>query len=295
MTNELSEKIVSELRTISETYMSRKRGCLEGALRYLLGECSLEESIALVLGETIDTIKSPVAGLEDDESSDEDEDVGQFDKQDLSMSSELLRPVNANVMVPVAKVCGATWSHDGRLVCFFPPKKDKPGSLFDSLGFKDISRLTRNDRVFEGFGRLHTSSPSRLPTRKALGTMSTTDDGGSDYSDDSDTASSSSSDSSGMILGLPNRYQTASMWRSVGTLGTYRTRSADNSQLSTVGGPAVTIGTVKSSDSAHNIIAIHDFSDLLPAKKVLASQYKIFGRGADVCAHNAAVAADLST
>ncbi|KAI7968702.1 hypothetical protein EIK77_005718 [Talaromyces pinophilus] len=292
MTNELSEKIVSELRTISETYMSRKRGCLEGALRYLLGECSLEESIALVLGETIDTIKSPVAGLEDDESSDEDEDVGQFEKQDLSMSSELLRPINANVMVPVAKVCGATWSHDGRLVCFFPPKKDKFGSLFDSLGFKDISRLTRNDRVFEGFGRLHTSSPGRLPTRKALGTMSTTDDGGSDYSDDSDTASSSSSDSSGMILGLPNRYQTASMWRSIGTLGTYRTRSADNSQLSTVGGPAATIGTVKSSDSAHNIIAIHDLTDLLPAKRALASQYKIFGRGADVCAHNAAVAAD---
>ncbi|EED19336.1 WD repeat protein [Talaromyces stipitatus ATCC 10500] len=292
MTNELSEKIVSELRTISETYMSRKRGCLEGALRYLLGECSLEESIALVLGENIDTIKSPIAGLEDDESSDEDEDVGQFEKQDLSMSSELLRPVNANVMVPVAKVCGATWSHDGRLVCFFPPKKDKAGSLFESLGFKDISRLTRNDRVFEGFGRLHTSSPSRLPSRKTLGTMSTTDDGSSDYSDDSDTASSSSSDSSGMILGLPNRYQNASMWRSVGTLGTYRTRSADNSQLSTVGGPAATIGTVKSSDSAHNIISIHDLSDLLPTKKTLASQYQIFGRGAEVCAHNAAVAAD---
>ena len=82
------------------------------------------------------------------------------------------------------------------------------------------------------------------------------------------------------------------MWRSVGTLGTYRTRSADNSQLSTVGGPAATIGTVKSSDSAHNIIAIHDLTEMLPAKKALASQYKIIGRGADVCAHNAAVAAD---
>jgi WD repeat-containing protein 59 len=295
MTNELSEKMVSELRTISETYMSRKRGCLEGALRYLLGESSLEESIALVLGETIDTIKSPITGLEDDESSDEDEDVGQFDKQELSMSSELLRPVNANVMVPVARVCGATWSHDGRLICFFPPKKDKPGSLFDSLGFKDISRLTRNDRVFEGFGRLHTSSPNLQPTKKALGTMSTTDDGGSDYSDDSDTASSSSSDSSDMMLGLPNRFQAASLWRSIGSTGnvsTYRTKSADNSQLSTVGGGAGTVGTGKSSDFAHNIISIHNFSDLLPAKRNLASQYKIFGHGADVCAHNAAVAAD---
>ncbi|CRG86227.1 hypothetical protein PISL3812_03230 [Talaromyces islandicus] len=289
MTDELSETITSELRTISETYLSRKRGCLEGALRYLLGECNLEESIALVLGETIDTVKSPVSGLEDDESSDEDEDVGQFEKEELGLSSESLRPINANVMVPVARVCGATWSQDGRLVCFFPSKKDKTGSLFDSLGFKDFGRFSRNDKVFEGFGRLQTSSPSRLTPGKALGTMSLTDDGGSDYSDDSDTDSSSSSGSSDILSGLPNRFPAAPMWCSLGGLGsgTYRTRSADNSQLSTAGGP----GTVKS-DLGHNIISIHDLSDLLPAKKSLASQYKIFGHGADICAHNAAVAAD---
>ncbi|KAH8695074.1 WD repeat protein [Talaromyces proteolyticus] len=285
MTDDLSETITSELRTISETYLSRKRGCLEGALRYLLGECNLEESIALVLGEAMDTIKSPTVDLEDDESSDEDEVVGEFEKEDLGLSSESLRPINANVMVPVAKVCGATWSHDGRLVCFFPPKRDKTGSLFDSLGLKDLNRFSRNDRVFEGFGRLQTSSPGHLPTRKTVGTTSTTDDGGSEYSDDSDTESSSSSGSSDIISGLPNRFQAAPMWRG---LGTYRTKSADNSQLSTVGGPA----TVRSSDIGHNIISVHDLGDLLPAKKSLANQYKIFGHGAEVCAHNAAVAAD---
>ncbi|KAL1982484.1 hypothetical protein VTN96DRAFT_1275 [Rasamsonia emersonii] len=292
MTDELAEKLTSELRTISETYLSRKRGCLEGALRYLLGECNLEESIALVLGETTEAVKSPVNGLEDDESSDEDEEVGTFQKQDLGMSSELLRPVTANVMVPVARVCGATWSHDGRLVCFFPPKKDKSSSLFDSLGFKEMTRLSRNEKVFEGFGRLQTSSPGRQTTAgtgTGTGTMSVTDDGASDYSDDSSTASSSSSGSSDILSALPNRFQAPPPWRNVGSLGYYRTRSADNSQLSTVGGGP---GTAKSMDAPHNVVSIHDLSELLPAKRELAAQYRIFGNGADVCAHNAAVAAD---
>ncbi|KAL1970329.1 hypothetical protein VTN77DRAFT_5489 [Rasamsonia byssochlamydoides] len=289
MTDQLAEKITAELRTISETYLSRKRGCLEGVLRYLLGECNLEESIALVLGETTETVKSPVNGLEDDESSDEDEEVGAFQKEDLGMSSELLRPVNANVMVPVAKVCGATWSHDGRLVCFFPPKKDKSVSLFDSLGFKEMTRLSRNEKVFEGFGRLQTSSPARQPTT-GTGTMSVTDDGASDYSDDSSTVSSSSSGSSDILSALPNRFQAPQTWRNVGSLGYYRSRSGENSLRSaTIGGGP---GTVKSMDVPHNIVSIHDLSDLLPAKRDLAAQYRIFGNGADVCAHNAAVAAD---
>lgn len=290
MTDELSQNLTAELRTISETYLSRKRGCLEGSLRYLLGECNLEESIALVLGETTDNMKSPINDLED-ESSDEDEDVGPFQGPDLGMSSEL-QQVNANAMVPVARVCGASWTHDGRLICFFPPKKNKSGSLFDSLGFKEITRLSRNDKVFEGFGRLQTSSPGRLPmatTATGTGTMSITDDGASDYSDDSDDVSSSSSGSSDAISGIPSRIHASTLWRNAGSLGIYRTKSADNSQLSTVGGGP---GTAKSSDHPHNIVSIHDVSELLPAKRSLASQYRIFGNSADVCVHNAAVAAD---
>jgi hypothetical protein len=289
VTDQLSERIIAELRTISETYLSRKRGCLEGALRYLLGECNLEESIALVLGETTETVKSPVNGLEDDESSDEDEEVGPFQKQDLGMSSELLRPVTANLMVPVAKVCGATWSQDGRLVCFFPPKRDKSNALFASLGFKEMTRLSRNEKVFEGFGRLQTSSPGRQATTGTGTGTDVTDDGASDYSDDSSTASSSSSGSSDIISALPNRFQAPQPWRNVGSLGYYRSRSADNSQISTVGGGP---GTAKSTDVPHNIVSIHDLSELLPAKRELAVKYRIFGNGADVCAHNAAVAAD---
>ncbi|PWY83492.1 WD repeat protein [Aspergillus heteromorphus CBS 117.55] len=257
----LADKILAELRTIAETYLAQKRGCLEGV-----------ESIAWILGETAETIKSPVNGhLGGEESSDEDE-VGLSQSQDLGMSSELLRPVNANVMVPVAKGCGALWANDGRLVCFFPSKKDKS------------NWLSRADKVFEGFGRLRTSSPG--PPRTSI-TMASTDDGASEYSDDSDAETSSSSGSSGILSGLQHRFTTPQTWRSGGSLGIYRPRSTDNSQRSTVGAM-----TAKSSEGSQNVISIHDFSDLLPAKRELASEYRICGKVTDVCAHNAAVALD---
>ncbi|PYH97672.1 hypothetical protein BO71DRAFT_465805 [Aspergillus ellipticus CBS 707.79] len=283
VTDQLSDKMLAELRTIAETHLAQKRGCLEGVVRYLLGESTLEESIAWILGETAETLKSPVNGhLGGEESSDEDE-VGLSQSQDLGMSSELLRTVNANVMVPVAKGCGALWANDGRLVCFFPSKKDKSNWL-ENLGFKEMTRLSRADKVFEGFGRLRTSSPG--PPRTSI-TMASTDDGASEYSDDSDAETSSSSGSSGILSGLQHRFPTPQTWRSGGSLGLYRPRSTDNSQRSTVGGM-----TAKSSEGSQNVISIHDFSDLLPAKRELASEYRICGKVTDVCAHNAAVALD---
>lgn len=283
VTDQLASKIISELRTIAETYLSRKRGCLEGVVRYLLGECTMEESIAWILGETTETVRSPVNGdMVGEESSDEDE-VGMSQSQDLGMSSELLRPINANVMVPVARGCGAFWANNGRLVCFFPPKKDKSVSFLENLGLKEITRLSREDKVFEGFGRIQTSSPGPRMTS----TLASTDDGASDYSDDSYAESSSSSGSSAILSGLQTRLPGPQTWRSAGSLGLHRLRSTDNSQRSIAGAL-----TNRTSDVQHNVISIHNLSHLLPAKRELASSYRICGKGADVCAHNAAVAFD---
>ncbi|RDW72618.1 Mtc5p [Aspergillus mulundensis] len=283
VSDELASKVIAELQTISETYLSHKRGCLEGVVRYLLGESSLEESIAWILGETAEAIKSPTNGhVGGDESSDEDE-VGLSQSQDLAMSSELIRPVNANVMVPRARECGAVWSNDGRLVCFFPTKKDKSAYSLENLGFKEMTRLSRSDNLFERFGRFETSSPGPRIT----GTIASTDDGHSEDSDDSEAETSSSSGSSGILSGLQHRFPTPQTWRSAGSLGFYRPRSTDNSQRSTVGAM-----TSQSSDAPQNVISIHDLSDLLPAKRELASGYRICGKVVDVCAHNAAVALD---
>lgn len=283
VTDEWAAKTTAELRTIAETYMSRSRGCLEGAVRYLIGESSLEESIAWILGETGDNFKSSLHGELEGESSDEDE-VGMTQSQELGMSSELLRPVNANVMVPVGKVCRALWANDGRLVCFFPPKprKDRSAELFESMGFKEMTRWSRGDKVFEGFGRLQTNSPGP----RTRGTIASTDDGASSESDESDSDTSSSSGSSDIISGLPTRFPAPQTWRSAGSYGIHRPRSTDNSQRS-MGGT----GTVKS-EAPQNVVSIHNLSDMLPVKRELAGQYRICGKGTDVCAHNAAVALD---
>ncbi|KAJ5887469.1 hypothetical protein N7495_007510 [Penicillium taxi] len=275
VTDEFAQKVTAGLKTIAETHMSQKRGCLEGAVRYLLGESTLEESVAWIVDEIEDNTKSPVDGELEGESSDEDE-VGMTKSQELGMSSELLRPVNANVMVPVAKGCGALWANDGRL--------DKATDFFENIGFKEMTRLSRTDKVFEGFGRLQTSSPG---PRMTSGTIASTDDGASEYSDDSGSETSSSSGSSAILSGLPTRFQPPQTWRSAGSMGIYRPRSTDQSQRST-GGAA----TTESAEKPRNYISIHDLSELLPVRRELASKYRICGKGTDVCAHNAAVALD---
>ena len=284
VTDQLASKIVLELRQISETYLTFKRGCLEGVVRYLLGECTMEEITSLVVRESGDESRGPVNGeFGSDESSDED-DVGMSRSQDLMMSTELPPPINANVMVPVARKCGAVWANDGRLVCFFPPKKDEASLFLDALGFKDVSRLSRSDRVFEGLGHLQTSSPER----PMASTVESTEDGASEFSDDSYTeSSSSSSGSSDLLPGLPPRLPGSTTWRSGASMGIHRVRSADNWS-----GPGA-FATNKSSEGAHSIVSIHDLNDLLPTKRELASRYRICGNGIDVCAHNGTVASEV--
>ena len=288
MTSQLTKTVSNGLQAISEAYMAKKRGSLEGILRFLLGEHAVDESVAIAQRGLNEPLKSPEL-YDDEDSSDEDEDVGQFQGDDLGMSSsELLRPVNANVMVPVRRTCGAVWANDGRLVCFFPPKKEKPSSFLGSMGLNEMTRLSRNDRVFEAFGRLRTGSPGpKNSNGTGTGGLTATDDGGSDFSDDSSIVSSSSSGSSDLLGSLPQQFHGPQTWRS-SVVGYYRSKSTDNSQKSTTGVP-----TVKSTpDGPHNTIAIHDLEELLPSKRNLAEQYRMAGDRGEICSHNMTVCMD---
>ncbi|EER27147.1 hypothetical protein D8B26_005682 [Coccidioides posadasii str. Silveira] len=282
VTPQLTKSLTSSLQTISEAYLSKERGCLEGILRFLLGEYTPKEIVAMIQEELNEALKSPDI-LEDVESSDEDEDVGQYQGNDLTMSSsELLRPVNANVMVPVRRSCGALWANDGRLVCFFPPKEEKVASFLDSIGLREMTRLSRSNRVFEAFGRFQTKSPGpKNITGTGASTGPLTDDDASDYSDNSDEYSSSSG-SSDLLGALPQHFHV----HRTSHLGLGRAKSTDNSQKSTTG-----ISTMKSSNpKRHNTISIHKLTDLLPARRDLAQQYRTHGNGIEICSHNMAVA-----
>ena len=273
VTDELSKRLSTEIKAIADAHIKSERGCLEAVLRYLLREQDKDEIVAMISNEVADPDKLAGSALDDNMSSDEDdEDVGDFQGQAGLNSSDLL---NQNVMVPVAKACGAIWAESGQLVCFFPPKAREPPSFLDSVTMNEAER-SRSDKVFEGFGRFHTSSPGPKGT---VGTVTTGEEPGSDYSE-SESSSSSSSSNSEIAAG---EHLPLNIWRA----GALRhSRSYENSQRSTNGLSAskTTLTLPK------NVLSIHDFSDILPSKRSLAQEYRISGNGPDVCTFNAQVA-----
>ena len=280
MTDELSAILSTELRTISETYAMKKRGCLEAVLLYLLHEQTMEQIVSWVVDEPLAQSGS-LNDLEtqDDLSSDDDDTVATFQgPSDLLRSSAVLK---TNVGVPVAKACGALWSDSGKLVCFFPPKAKQFSIELDSLSRSDPASA-RTNKLFEGFGRLQTSSPG---PKTAAGTVTTGDDAASDTSDGSYSSSSSSSSSSDVMASLPPNFLPLQVGRG-GDIGLQRSRSTDRSNRSING-----LGNTKSATSQPvNIISIHNFENLLPFQPALAKDYRVFGSSPDVYDHNAGIA-----
>ena len=265
--------ITTELHTIAETYATRKRGCLEAILRYLLREQNLEQIVAWVLGESpIDTKPFEANAIaEDGESSDSDDELDGV-REGLDAS--------ANVLVPLAKGCGALWSETGKLVCFFPAKGNEPISVLSTLEVKDLED-SKSSRLFEGFGRLHTSSPAR---KTKIGVKIADGDSDSETSESSWNSSSSSSSS----FETEQNDHGISTYK-VGAAGLQqRSRSPDRSNHST------TCGGTKLDDAAPRTSAVSllTFDDLIPARRDLAVDYQIFGNGREVCKHNARVAQD---
>lgn len=270
----------SELQQVANAYISGQRNSLEAMLRYLLGEQSLEESLAWLKERPdhndLDLIQDPESSSSDED----DEEAGMYTNahaQGMDMSDGMIAVSNAQYNFPLPRVRGALWSGDGYLVCFFPPK-DKAPSLLD-LSLKNNDRTSRSHKIIsEGFGRFHNKSPT--PRNKAS-TLETIE---SDESDSDSSISSSGSSSSSDLFGVPpHHFVRSSAWRG-DTSETQKAHSVEDSQLSS--GPAKSSGA-----KSYSSISIHDFRDLLPAKKYYAQEYLI--GGPNCCHHNAEVAARL--
>ena len=268
---QLHKSLTTEMQTITETFSTRGRGCIEAILRYLLREQSMEQVVAFILEESMLDSKTLDPNLSpEDISSDDDDDR----LEGLGKPLE----VTANIRVPVPKVCGALWSDNGMLVCFFPPKPTEPTSVLGGLKNVDDSQ---SSKLFERFGRLDTESPVR---RNGEGSKSVDDESASETSHSLlGSSSSSSSASSGDaldVIGLPHYPAAALGLRQ-------RSRSAERSNKST------TLGGTRIGESTRvNVVSIHDYSQLLPAKKSLASRYEVFGSSDEICDHNASVAVE---
>lgn len=260
--SETSSRILKHgLRSITEHYALRRCGCLEAMITYLLGERGLEDSLTLL----------PEAnGVAADESSSDDDDGD----QDLGMSADLGTAL-ANASVPLPKACGAMWSEDGRLVCFFPPKPE-PKPLFDLDALRGGDKVVKGNRLFEEFGRWHNDSPEPRDRSSDEEEVEDRDDSSEFSLDSSSTSSSGSTDD---VLERRSRFIAPVAWRGP----TFRFQKS--SQHSSAGMTQKPNGTKPKS-----YISIADTRDLLPAKKGLAEEYQIFGDGPSVCAHNASVA-----
>lgn len=283
---DILDEVLQGLQCISQVYASRHGCCLEAVVSYLLGERTLNESSTWLFEAGAD------GGLDADAlagqitSDEEDNEIGQaVQVQDLESSGTgALGVAISNANVPLPKACGAVFTRDSRLICFFPPKPERFRASIGPLVAKDLERLSKAHRKFEGFGRLEADSPDS--NRNRIFSLHEDDEGKSD-SQDAFTSSSGSSSSSEDLMdaklsGFPR-------WRGARAHDRRfpRALSTDNSQLS-VGQGSSSLRTMPSKPK--NIISFHRLDELIPAKRVLAREYLILGDGPSVCEHNAKVA-----
>jgi len=289
--DETHKKIEEELQELASRFLQRKQNCLEHAFTYLLGETDLESSTSFF--KNVRDLDDELDALAD-ESSSEDDDHDIPTGGSASMSQELtgsaeLDPTAAlataqRAVAPFPRLCGARFSNDGKLVCFFPTKEEKERTRAELAGpSADVAReRPKGEPNFAGFGRL-TSHP--LPPKRRFHDDTSATEEVSEDSGGSD--STSSSDSEPTTVHKILWYQTGQSIR--------KSWSGNDSVRSSGGGTGAGTGTGtgtsrKRAGKPKNTISIHDLRAELPSKRQFAQEYAIFGDGADVCAHNAAVA-----
>ena len=175
------------------------------------------------------------------------------------------------------------FSSTGKLVCFFPPKEDKFKSLLGSVG---LSRpKADHEPSFNTFSRL---AIEQIPKR-TVATLLEQDDEREDSSGDESGHDSDSTDSDSSQF----RDGGLDFWRKSNSTGFRKGLSTNRSNKSSGIGKGTNMGSTTTRGrmtKSRNTIALHDFSEMLPAKVELAREYALYGEGADVCEHNAAVA-----
>lgn len=282
LSDEITDQIYMDAKSIASNFMSQQRNSLEAILRYLLGERNLEESLLwLKKQESVDL--ESTQDLDLSSSDEEDEGLGRYaggQTDSMEASDPMIAVSNARYNVPLHKASGALWAEDGRLVCFFPPKQDREPSLLESsIKASDRSSGSRK-KIFEDFGRFHNDSAWQ---KRGASTLETIESGDSDP--ESSSAFSSSSSSSSDNIGLPRHHFMPSVaWRG-DAFEDHHGAAVDGSQKSS-GDTGFAKSTVM---VPGNYVAIHDLTQLLPAKKHLAQAYTIHD-GSVGCAHNSRIA-----
>lgn len=295
MSDQTHDKLKRDLHQLGHTFVEKKKGCLEAALCYLLGEVDLETSILFPddAGDADDDL-DPLADESSSDEEDEDIPAGasamMSQELDSSATGESFGPANRNVKMPLPCFCGARFSPNGKLVCFFPPpKEEKVKSLLETLVTNNNAR-SKGEPSFESFGRLHNNA-----SPQPIKTYSITSESRSDCAGSSDSDASVSSDSDSTRYHVP-KLRMSDYFRRSATKRFGRMSPTVLSQKSSAGGTNTGTGTgtgvtgKSRTLKPKNRLVIYDMGDLLPSKRILAAEYAIFGDGPDVCKQNAYVA-----
>lgn len=295
MPEETHARLVRELHQLADQFLQRKQNCLEVIFTYLLGEVDMESSTTFF--KNVRDLDDEMGGLADDSSSSDEEDIpaggSASMSQELAPQAELdgaLATPSRAIIPPPPRTCAARFSHDGRLVCFFPTKEEKARALFSSIA--ESKDRPKGEPYFSGFGRLSHELQSRHKLANDETLASATEDD-SELSNSDTSSSSSSSDSESTSV------HKVSLWYHPNRPSRQlrKTWSENRSIRSSGGGTGTGAGTGTGTGTSRrrigkprNMVSIHDIRPDLPSKKELAQEYAIFGDGEDVCQHNASVA-----
>ncbi|KAF2847773.1 hypothetical protein T440DRAFT_402897 [Plenodomus tracheiphilus IPT5] len=263
ISKENQDDLMDNMTQIANTCALQEREALEAVLSYALGERGLDDSLKLVEDNHILEDLGPLPG---ESSSEDDEHDGEF-TNDAMQSSH----TNANVPLPIQ--CTVRFSVNGSLVLArIPSTKSAPG--LDTIQFQIARNLrhgiNKND-IFDSFGRLTAQLADD------------SDNVSSTSSADSWEGSSSPSSSSGINHDANTHignFQPPLAWQKAAS----RFQSRNSLPSST--------GAGKQAPKTRSIVSIlrSTVDDLIPSKKVLAEEYRIFGPGPLICEHNSKVA-----
>lgn len=265
ISKERQEELMDDLEIIAEACAGQQREALEAVLSYALGERGLQDSLHLTDENQLSEDIGPLPAGES--SSEDDEHEGEF-------TDDVMQSSHTNANVPRAIQCSVSFSAFGPLVIARLPSK-KPMPLFDVNPFRITRSLRRGptkDDIFDSFGH--------FATHRGEGSDKASSSASSVTSWEPSTSSSTSSGSDQVGNTHIGNFQPPLAWQ------------RSTSRFQGRGSVPSSTGAGRPIPKAKSVVSILSsvIEELIPSKRVLAEEYRIYGPGPDVCEHNANVA-----
>lgn len=343
LTARVKKEMLDKLDRITQFYTNKyNKFCLEPCLRYLLGDkielndsLMVEASTASVknlaeLAENVhdDSSEMPEVVVSGEDEDDFDGDIMPAIGDLLARSDEFEKTTNDTAFqhsnadgnmrqdsTPVPKGCGAVWSRNGQLVCFFIPKgaeheSEKTLQKFNVFKFTESAFRLKHQRLGSVDSGTDSESVSSDDERGMVSSDSESkleDDSGASDSGSSDDSFSNDWDEM-LEDDVPSRSRIPGLFKGSvglgrrilaqgngkgsfnktlsgrGTGSNYRSSLHDDNNLRST-------SKTKRPKKGKNIVTVLDFSHLIPDKYELACDYRVLGDTPDSLArHNCAVA-----